>query len=64
MLEFTEVNEQSRTYHFADGKFKVDKVVRIAIPGTTHRLETADGKKFIVRCGWHAIEVDVAEWSF
>lgn len=63
-LEWTEVQEQSRVYHFADGTFRVDKVVRIAIPGTTHRLETSDGRKFIVRCGWHAIEIIGAEgWS-
>lgn len=64
MLEFKEVKEQSRTYYFADGKLKIDRVIRIAIPGQTHRLETADGKKFIVCGGWHAIELDTPEWSF
>lgn len=63
-LEFKEVMEQVRTYHFSDGSFRIDGVVRIAVPGRSHRIETSDGRKFIVRCGWHAIELEVDEWTF
>lgn len=64
-LEWKRVREQTRIYHFPDGgSFRIERVVRIAIPGTTHRLETKDGRKFIVRCGWMAIELVMKEWSF
>lgn len=62
-IVFKDVQEQARTYHFPDGKLRIERVVRIAIPGTTHRLETADGKKYIVRCGWHAIELEMEGWT-
>jgi hypothetical protein len=62
-IDFTEVRKQNRTYHFADGSFRIDNVVRFAIPGRSHRIETDDGRKFIVRCGWHANEIEVDEWT-
>jgi hypothetical protein len=64
MVDFTDVQEQKRIYYFPQGVIAVENIVKFAAPGTTHRLETADGKKFIVNNGWMAIELDVAEWSF
>lgn len=63
-LNFNEVEEQSRTYIFPDGIFKIERVTRVAVSSSTHRIETADGKKFIVSGGWHAIQLDVPNWSF
>ena len=65
-LEWTEIGgEESRTYRFPDGStVKVDKVARVCVrPSGTHRLETQDGRKFIVREGWNAIEIVAKEWS-
>ena len=60
------VTEKSRTYHFKDGgTFCVRDVTAICVrPSGTHRLETLDGRKWIVPSGWYAIELDVAEWTF
>jgi hypothetical protein len=63
-MEFKDIQEQKRTYHFSDGKLVIENVVKFAMPGSTHRLETADGRKFIVKNNWQAIELDVPEWSF
>lgn len=64
MIEFTEVQEQSRTYHYAgDVTFTVDKVIRFAAPGSTHRLETSDGRKLIINGDWLAIDIDTENWS-
>ena len=62
-VEFTEVRKHDRVYHFSDGAFRISGVVRYAIPNRSHRLETEDGRKFIVRCGWHAIELVMDEWT-
>lgn len=64
MLEFKEVGEQSRTYYYPGRKYTFDKVNKVAISNTTHRLETADNKKYIVNQGWDVIELDVDHWSF
>ena len=64
-MDFKEVKEQSRTYIFPNNQaVRFDNVIKIAVPGTTHRLELADGKKYIVNKGWLAISLDVPEWSF
>jgi hypothetical protein len=67
MESFTELNpvERSRTYHFDDGiTFRVDGVKRLLVrPSGTHRLETTDGRKFVVPVGWLAIELDVDAWT-
>ncbi len=56
--------ERSRTYIFAAGKFTVENVARICVrPSGSHRLETKDGRKFIVAAGWIVIEVVAEEWS-
>lgn len=60
----TIVGEKSRTYRYANGEtFTVERVSRVAVRPTNHRLETADGKKFIVRGGYVAIELDTEVWS-
>jgi hypothetical protein len=57
--------ERSRTYHFQGHKLTVLDVVAVCVrPSGTHRLETADGRKWIVAAGWNAIEIDVDEWTF
>jgi hypothetical protein len=57
--------ERSRTYHYADGRTLAMKDVRALCvrPSGTHRLETADGRKWIVAPGWVAIELDVDDWT-
>lgn len=57
--------ERKRTYHYDGGKsFEVTNVVALCVrPSGTHRLETADGKKWIVPAGWLAIELDVDAWT-
>lgn len=65
MGDFQEIkNEDRRTYIYPDGQFTVEGVVRLLVrPSGTHRLETADGRKFIVAAGWLAIEVVAKDWS-
>lgn len=58
--------ERSRTYHFP-GREQVtltDVVALCVRPSGTHRLETADGRKWIVPSGWLAIELDMEGWTF
>lgn len=57
--------ERSRTYIYADGStLKFTNVVALAAPpGRSHRLITAEGKKYIVVPGFLAIEVDADGWS-
>lgn len=66
--EFRKINpsERSRTYVFPGGeRLTYPWVSAIAISERgTHRLELADGKKVIVRCGWLAIELDTDDWVF
>lgn len=57
--------ERSRTYVFAEKKLKFIDVRKIQVSESGHhRLETADGKKYIVAPKWLAIELDVDEWTF
>ena len=55
--------ERKRMYHFPDGKtFTLTDVTHLlARPSGTHRLQTSDGRKWIVAAGWLAIELDVDE---
>ncbi len=66
-MDFQELTngEKSRTYIYDNGfKFTVDKVARICVRSSgSHRLETEDGRKFIVNPGWIAIEVAADKWS-
>lgn len=58
--------EKSRTYFFADGTSKeFANVVALDVTKSGfHKLETADGSKFIVAPGWRYIALNVAAWSF
>jgi hypothetical protein len=64
-LEFAELKgEAFRRYHFPNGVFTVENVIGLCIrPSGTHRLNTADGRKFVVPTGWLAIEVGAESWS-
>jgi hypothetical protein len=57
--------EKRRVYHFANGeKVELMNVVGVCVrPSGTHRLETADGRKWIVPAGWLAIELDMEAWT-
>lgn len=64
-FEMRDVAEQKRTYYFPDGHIALDNVVKVGISNTTHRIETKDGKKYIVPNRWIAIELSgVDKWSF
>ena len=57
-------NEFSRTYVFPSGEITVSRVTRICVrPSGTHRLETAEGGKYIIPTGWIAIKIDASTWS-
>ncbi len=60
-----DVPERSRIYHFGDHKTIELKDVThfLCRPSGTHRLMTADGRKWIISPGWHAIELDVDTWT-
>jgi hypothetical protein len=66
-LQWQEVKgEKSRTYHFANGNqtLTINEVTKLCVrPSGNHRLETASGKKFIVR-DWVAIEIEAERWDF
>lgn len=64
-LPFTTVNEQTRTYTFADGSVTLEGVVSISVGNSgTHRINTKDGKKHIISPGWLHIEFDAPYWTF
>lgn len=66
-LGFKEINppEKKRTYIYPEGSYSIVNVSKVAIRSTgTHRLETTDGKKIIVRPGWLAIELEMDAWTF
>lgn len=64
-LEWQDVNEQGRVYMFPNGNMTIANVIRVAVSKTTHRLETADGRKFIVPQGWLSVEIITdGDWSF
>lgn len=64
-LNFKGVDEQERTYIFPDKEIAIANVVRVAVrPSGTHRLETAEGDKYIIQPGWRAIRLKMENWSF
>lgn len=66
-LEFTKLDppERRRVYHFPGGKVEIENVAAVCVRSSgTHRIETADGKKYIVNPGWLAIELDMDGWTF
>jgi hypothetical protein len=61
----TVTGEKSRTYFFPGGPLRIESVVKLCVRDSgTHRIETADGKKYIVASGWSAIEIEADAWSF
>jgi hypothetical protein len=58
--------ERSRTYGFVDGgELTVKNVCKVGVrPSGDHRLETTDGKKYIVKGRWNYIILDIDEWTF
>ncbi len=66
--DFKAINppERKRTYHFPNNEtITFENVSAVcARPSGTHRLETTDGKKYIVRAGWLAVELDMDAWTF
>jgi hypothetical protein len=57
--------EKSRTYHYATHSRTIKNVVAVGVRSSgNHRLETEDGRKWIIQPGWEAIEIDTPEWTF
>lgn len=64
--KFTEVHEQTRTYHFPGGHTIVlvgVKSIAVSASGT-HRINTTDGVKHIIPPGWLHIEFTAKDWTF
>lgn len=57
--------ERKRTYHFPNAeKVVLENVTHLLVrPSGTHRLMTADGRKWIVPTGWLAVELDMDDWT-
>ena len=61
-LIFTKLDkpERKRTYHFPGHTITIENVVTVCVRlSGTHRLESADGRKWIINPGWSAIELDM-----
>jgi hypothetical protein len=57
--------EKRRTYVFPGCRVGITDVVAVCVrPSGSHRLETADGMKWIIQPGWLAIEIDTPKWTF
>jgi hypothetical protein len=57
--------ERKRTYIFAQRNVVIENVASVCVrPSGNHRLETSDGKKYVIAAGWLAIELDVDTWTF
>lgn len=65
-LVFVEVKgEKSRTYIFSETAYTIHNVVKLCVrPSGNHRLEDKDGKKYIIKADWLAIEIDAEQWDF
>lgn len=56
--------EKRRRYVFPAGDVVLENITALCVrPSGTHRLETGDGRKWIIPPGWLAIELDVKEWT-
>jgi hypothetical protein len=56
--------ERKRTYAFPGGAtVMIENVTAICVRPTSHRLETKDGRKFIVPGKFISIEIDASGWS-
>lgn len=65
--ELTKLNppERSRTYVFPNGKYTINNVTAVGVrPSGTHRVEDANGRKYVIPPGWMAVELDVDDWTF
>jgi hypothetical protein len=64
--EFITVKKQNRVYEYPKGdKIEVNGVISINVSKSgTHRLNTDDGKKHLIKPGWLHIEFDAEEWTF
>lgn len=58
--------EKSRTYHFSDGSsFTIVGVTFLCVrPSGNHRVQSKDGKKFIIPPTWIALEIEADAWDF
>ncbi len=57
--------EKCRIYHYKDHQIAIKDVVAVCVrPSGSHRLETADGKKWIIMPGWDAVELETETWTF
>lgn len=66
MLELTKLDqtEQKRIYHYADGsKFELDNVTHFLNSQSTHRLQTEDGRFWIVEKKFVAIELHMMKFT-
>jgi hypothetical protein len=67
-IAWTELSppERKRTYVFPGGqKLELTDVVRIEVRESgKHRLECADGSRYIVAPEWLYIVLDVDDWTF
>lgn len=65
-VQFSQITgERYRTYIFkGGGQVSIPDVVAICVrPSGNHRLNTKDGKKWIIPAGWLAIKIDAETWS-
>jgi hypothetical protein len=60
------VPERKRTYLFPGGEtVTIDNVIAVGVRSSgTHRVEAADGMKWIIPPGWLAICLDMDAWTF
>ena len=58
------VGEKSRTYVFENSCYTIPNVVKLCVrPSGNHRVEDANGMKYIVMAGFFAIEIDAEKWT-
>ena len=63
--EFIPIKEQNRTYTFPNGTVEIENIISINVSKSgTHRLNSKDGKKYIVPSGWICIEFNAEDWTF
>jgi hypothetical protein len=57
--------EKSRTYYYSKGgEYMLENVHKLKVSSSgNHRLETADGLKYIIAAGWDVIQIEVDEWT-
>jgi hypothetical protein len=65
-MNFVDVEERERTYHYSDGgKVSIKNVACISVSDSGHhRITTKDDTKYIIAPGWRYVELDMDEWTF